>query len=486
MEQQSTIKDNWNNIEPKKSLRVIRPPVNLEEHITLLSYVYVIKQQKFVDMDNPENTFTEKQFDQSYEHLRLPDNRFSPSTYVMELNKETNVVTDLVMDTSNPKRIVEIAKGLKALNLYKPTTTPTLMAEAYRKPEKLLDHILWLCNGDTKAQDHILKWIAHLIFKPHTRMNHGIVLSGYQGTGKTFLANCIGHLVGKENFNKVSANELKSQFQHWMISKRLIIVEEIREQNNFTLYNKIKGFFTEERIYVNRKHESGINIDNHLHFFMLSNYANPIPIDKDDRRIFYLHSKVFKKPDTYYQDLVKWWQSRGMTNFRHYLEHEILPTIESDFPFVAPYQTQDHKDAGSSSEHPVKTFILNQLDQPEDQRDSFFKSGTWFLKQDFENYLKEQEELEKYIGGTTTMGGIFKECNLIIGTRREIDGRKISPCYFHHSEELLNNLFSKSKTNETRKEITSRKVTQGSQSCEWEESYIAKEFMPEVDFEEFN
>ena len=57
MEQQTTIKDNWNSIEPKKSLRVIRPPVNLEEHITLLSYVYVIKQQKFVDMDNPENTF---------------------------------------------------------------------------------------------------------------------------------------------------------------------------------------------------------------------------------------------------------------------------------------------------------------------------------------------------------------------------------------------------------------------------------------------
>jgi len=37
MEQQTTIKDNWNSIEPKKSLRVIRPPVNLEEHITLLS-----------------------------------------------------------------------------------------------------------------------------------------------------------------------------------------------------------------------------------------------------------------------------------------------------------------------------------------------------------------------------------------------------------------------------------------------------------------
>ena len=70
------------------------------------------------------------------------------------------------------------------------------------------------------------------------------------------------------------------------------------------------------------------------------------------------------------------------------------------------------------------------------------------------------------------MGGIFKECNLIMGTRREINGRKISPCYFQHSEELLNNLFSKSKTNETRKEINSRKVTQGSQKNEWDEGYV--------------
>jgi hypothetical protein len=448
----------WNKIEPKKSIRVIKPPKNQEDYLTLLSYVYVIKQQKFVDIDNPENTFTEKQFDQSYEHMRLPDNRFKPSGYIMELNKETHVVTDLVMDTSNPKRIVEIDKGLKALNLYKPTATPSLMAEAYRKPEKLLDHILWLCNGDAKAQEHILKWITHLIFKPHTRMNHGIILSGNQGTGKTFLANCIGDLVGKENFNKVSANELKSQFQHWMISKRLIIVEEIREQNNYTLYNKIKGFFSEERIYVNRKHESGINIDNHLHFFMLSNYANPIPLSKDDRRMFYLHSKVFKKPNEYYQDIFKWWKARGLINFRYYLQNEILPTLDEYFATVAPYQTQDHKDAGSASEHPVKSFILHQLDQPEDQRDSFFKTGAWFLKSDFEHYLKQQEELEKYVGGTTVMGGIFKECNLIIGSRREIDGRKITPCYFQHSEKLLNNLFSKSKTNETRKEITSLKI----------------------------
>ena len=450
---ENTLQNNsqWNNIEKDKSLRLIKSTTRLEEWVLLLSYVYVIKQKKFVDMDNPENTFTEKEFNQSYEYLKLPDNRYSPSTYVMELNKETNVVTDLVMDTSTSERIVSIEKGLKALNLYKPTRDKNITEQSYSKPNLLLQHILWLCNGDDKARLHLLRWMAHLIFKPSIRMNHGIILSGYQGTGKTFLANCVGDLVGKENFNKVSTNELKSQFQHWMISKRLIIVEEVREQNNFTLYNKIKGFFTEERIYVNRKHETGINIDNYLHFFMLSNYANPIPIDKDDRRIFYIHSKVFKKDQNYYGSLNKWWKDNGLLNFKHYLKTEILPSLPKEFAFDAPYQTADHRDAGIASVHPVKEFLTHQLDQPESSKVTFFKQNRWFEKKDFETYLAEQEEIQKYIGGTTTMGGIYKECNLIIGSRRMFEGRKVTPCYFESSQEFLKDLWGKTKTEDLEK-----------------------------------
>jgi len=440
-------KDNDVELDKTKQDNVIRMPRNAEAIAVLFNFVYVVKQGQFVDMTEPTNMYNPKQFNEAFQHIKFEDNKITPSSFIRKHQNEHRVVTDMVMQPSSHKRIVTGEYGQKFLNLYAPAIAPDGAYADYKRPEIMLDHMLWLCNGDKESRLHILKWIAHLIHKPETRMTHGLSLSGAQGTGKSMLAEFIGDIVGEDNYSKVTPTQMKGSFQYWMLGKRFILVEEIYENGNWATYNKIKPFFSDPKVNCNIKNKNEIQFDNHVNFMMLSNQYNPLTLSKGDRRIFYIHSKVQKRDSKYYGDLKNWMDNQnGKWHFKKYLKDEIIPLLDEQerehtpFAYTEPLMTVDKNMAIRISMHPLETYIQEQLAQDNEKRLEVFQNNKWFLLSAFNCHLPLDIQHFATKGNYTSR---LKEFGIHAYPRRiRVEGKRLWAYYCSHSEEYVDSLWS--------------------------------------------
>ena len=446
----TTISTKNNDVELNESKQnnVIKMPRNADAFAVLGNFVYVVKQGQFVDMTQPGNMYNPKQFNEAFQHIKFSDNKITPNSFIRKHQNEHRVVTDMVMQPSSHKRIVTGDYGQKFLNLYAPTQAPDGAYANYKRPEIMLEHMLWLCNGHKQSRLHILKWIAHLLHKPETRMTHGLIISGAQGTGKSMLAEFIGDIVGADNYSKVTPTQMKGSFQYWMLGKRFILVEEIYENGNWATYNKIKPFFSDPKVNCNIKNKNEITFDNHVNFMMLSNQYNPLPIAKGDRRIFYVHSKVEKRDSKYYGNLKNWMDNEnGKWHFKKYLEDEIVPLLDTQekdhraFAYTEPLMTIDKATAIKNSMHPIETFIRDQLAQDNAERLKVFQNNKWFLLQDFTASLPEElGHFAKHSNYTSKL----KEFGIHVYPRRiTVNAKKVWAYYCTHAEEYCESLWSK-------------------------------------------
>ncbi|MFL2648273.1 MAG: primase-helicase family protein [Dehalococcoidia bacterium] len=438
------------NIKKAKQNNVIRMPKNYEAFAVIGNFVYVVKQGQFVDMTNPKNMYNQKQFNEAFQHIKFSDDKTTPNSFIRKHQVEHRVVTDMVMKPSSNKRIVTGDYGQKYLNLYAPASEPEGAYENYKRPDIMLEHMLWLCNGHDKSRLHILKWIAHLIHKPETRMTHGLIISGSQGTGKSMLAEFVGDIVGDDNYSKVTPSQMKGSFQYWMLGKRFILVEEIYENGNWGVYNKIKPYFSDPLVNCNIKNKNEIEFENHVNFMMLSNQYNPLPISKGDRRIFYIHSKVTKRDAHYYGRLKNWMDNEnGKWHFKKYLKDEIVPLLDEqnkdhrNFAFVEPLMTKDKSLAIKDSLHPLEAFISDQIAQDNEQREEIFKNDKWFLLNDFTANLPiELQHFSKSSNYTSRL----KEFGVMrLPIRKRVKTKRLWIYYCEHSEAYVESLFATTK-----------------------------------------
>jgi|APSaa5957512535_1039671.scaffolds.fasta_scaffold23702_3 hypothetical protein len=469
LEPKQNIKDEpVNLLNYRKKFPELNPPL-INEHTEILTrYVWAIKIGRFVEQDDPTNMLNDKQFKEAYDYVKFPDHKrnieekfkMNPSSFIRKHNKEELVVTDIVIEPSTKDRVIKWKNGLKALNLFQPVQEPYGAYDKYERPQKMLDHIFWICNEDKESYDWLIQWFAHLILKPETRMNHGVVISGLQGTGKSIIGECVGQLMGN-NYSKVKPSKMMGAFQYWMLGKTFALVEEIYEQGNRKAYNKIKDMFTDPDIVCNMKMKDEITFKNYVNFMMLSNQFAPVALTEDDRRILYVHSEVKKKDLPYYVDLMRWWnKENGMWYFKKYLKDEILPILmemeEIDNPFSkqSPPMTKAKKDAIANTMHGLDTYIVEQLNQEEEAKDDCFKLNRWFTMESFKQRLPN--DIKKF-AGYSDFENMLSKRGLIRHDKRpritRIDNlptERVTPFYWSHSKKFCKDLF----TNTTKEGLT--------------------------------
>src|SRR5207249_4950836 len=119
-------------------------------------------------------------------------------------------------------------------------------------------------------------WIAFTVQKPDQKIKHALILSGKQGTGKSYFGRLLRTLHGASNVRDVDTDELHSQFTAWLEGKKIIAVEELMAGGRLELANKIKPMITQEVIWVNQKSRPVYEIRNLANFFCTSNFEAPI------------------------------------------------------------------------------------------------------------------------------------------------------------------------------------------------------------------
>ena len=412
---------------------VLRQPQTYD-CIELANWIWVIDQKRFVLMHDPAKLPLDKhQFNEAFRYqFTLPHNML-PNTYIRSYLRNDRVVTRMDMCPDRKELMYVDEDNLKVLNVFQQPPQGEGKIAPQSTVEFLLEFISYLLNKDQEAVDHLLKWITHFLFKPGTRMHHGILLSGDQGTGKSTLGRIVSELGGSSS-TVITPQEIKGTFQNWMLNSRLVIVEEVKQQKAHEFYNNMKVYFTNDKNRANLKNLPAINITNHLHWMMFSNYSNPINLDADDRRIFYVHSNAVKRDKEYYSKLNKYlFDDGGIWAFRKYLELNYLPKLNDDFAYQISYQTQDHINAGVDSRSRLEEIIEAELDEAT----GLFTPNLWFYFSNLKEYLDAKNL--SILKDNATTNAILSQ--YLVKVRKTIEGKKPYVCWWKEYDSVVRPLF---------------------------------------------
>ena len=365
----------WQNVEPIEGAAVTANDIN-EEVFSLLRYIYVVKEDGFVLKKNHTQHFKPKQFDISNAEKgkKLPTRttrgrngqqqtrRITPSEYVRD--HCSHVVDRLESDPRQPA-LYEDDNELKVLNIF-PNNIPIPDVEL-PDPQPFLDHVKWLLNGNQEYADHVLKWMTNVLYRPAKRMEHGLVITGAHGSGKGTITKLLTKLMVPNASDKIRADTFTSRFQDHLLGKRLIDIDEAELFSTEKEFNKVKVFFTEDRMRVDFKNKTSGTINNFCNFFFISNYADPLPLPKGDRRIFYVHSR-YPETDPHIQDEEYWdWftddfldlngNMLGAFAVAKYLRDVVLPTLPKTFNTKRPPMTDDKERMISSAKTTLQEYV---------------------------------------------------------------------------------------------------------------------------------
>lgn len=164
-----------------------------------------------------------------------------------------------------------------------------------------------ICAGNDEHEQWLHNWIAGLLQAPGEHGWVAPVLKGGQGTGKGFFAhNQLGGMFRDRNYCHLTVPEhLTSDFNSHLEDKVLVFADEA-VWGQAKVANRLKGLITETDIMINRKHVPQENQKSCLHIIIASNHERPIPVERDDRRLFVLQvSEAFKQQNDHFE-MLRW------------------------------------------------------------------------------------------------------------------------------------------------------------------------------------
>lgn len=198
----------------------------------------------------------------------------------------------------------DTGKPFRAYNKYTPSP---IKLQDPADGKWFLDHMAYICDGESEALDAILDWCAHLVQFPAQKINFGVLLQGMQGTGKSCLTLVMQRVLGMSNVaGEVTTQHIMSDFTEWMTNKQLLCCEEIRDQEDkFRIYNQMKHYITGPSLRVNPKGLPSYVVPNRANFLCYTQYEDAIPMDNDDRRFIIHFSQAVPQSEIYYVELFR-------------------------------------------------------------------------------------------------------------------------------------------------------------------------------------
>jgi hypothetical protein len=128
--------------------------------------------------------------------------------------------------------------GVHCFNLYRP---PIIVPGDPHGAQRWLDHIRLVYPDDA---EHVVDFLAHRVQRPWEKINHALVLGGYQGIGKDTLIEPVKNAVGPWNFSEISPAQVMGRFNGFLRSVILRVSEarDLGEFDRFKFYDHMKAY----------------------------------------------------------------------------------------------------------------------------------------------------------------------------------------------------------------------------------------------------
>lgn len=344
------IRDNLNGSEFCRSCKYgdrIKSPLALTNAVCALAaeYAYVIDTLEFFH-HRSRRRLSKQQFSDLHAEVARKD----LASFVLEM---PNLIRADGFDYCPGRPTLLIDGESTRINLW--VDDGALMQDGDVQP--FLDHLEYLLP-DVEARLHLLRWMAFTVQRPAQRVKHALVLSGKQGTGKSYMARVMKQIHGPSNVHEVSVEELHGQFTAWIEGKQVVLIEELMAGGRLELANKLKPILTQEVIRINEKHRRVYQVRNLASFFCTTNHEDPIYVEEGDRRWWFYRSPAEPRSPEYYFALEQW-TAENAGAIKGYLSKVDLNGFN---PNAAPPITKDKERLIRASLPPVEWFLKERRD----------------------------------------------------------------------------------------------------------------------------
>ena len=212
-------------------------------------------------------------------------------------------LTDLNMPTVVDKifwpgggRILEV-EGKQMLNTYHPSgVTPCaaedISVEGQAAIDLMLAHVDFVI-ADPREREILLDFLTYVYKNPGKRVGWALVLQGSQGSGKSFFAVLMQHMMGTGVTN-IEPAAIEGRFTGWAHGSTLIVIEEIRISgtSRYTVLDRLKPFVSNSYIAIEEKGRDHRTVPNFSSYLMFTNHKDAIPIGDGDRRYCAIFSRI--------------------------------------------------------------------------------------------------------------------------------------------------------------------------------------------------
>ena len=253
-----------------------------------------------IQKDGTYEFYKKDAFIQSVEHIRFTNERGAITPAVNEWLRDgitkNDVFSQIITDPEyEGTEMYNLWRQWDILNWEGEWTDDAKAVEYMRK------HIVVLCGDDEKVAESIELWVSHMLKYPKCKSFVPIFI-GRQGAGKDMFFAWIEMMIGEKKKFETSTPEkhIWGSFNPFMKSAFLIHLSEFGKKNTQDYVGQIKAITTTGKICINEKNKGEYVIDSYHRFVGASNFAEPIPIEGDNRRYLLIHTSPEKIGDTEY------------------------------------------------------------------------------------------------------------------------------------------------------------------------------------------
>jgi len=276
------------------------------------SWVRIQNLRHYAHISNPEITLDKDQF-----NIKVRPFSDVTDTQLLLSKMFGNICDKVTFMPNQPTGLIHI-DGESAMNQYVDRRIKPARSNREESTEPFWRFMDYLFPQE-EEKHYVRRWMATLYARPDVRMGYGVLLlSKLQGVGKSTLLDMMAAMIGKRHASFPGDAMVQSDFNGWVVNKRLVVVHEIYAGQNWKTYNRLKSLITDDFVEANNKHLVNYTLPNWSHYAAASNSLEALRMEHDDRRWL-----VPRLPETLYRDyegLRRWTRSGGL----RYLAQEFL------------------------------------------------------------------------------------------------------------------------------------------------------------------
>jgi hypothetical protein len=202
--------------------------------------------------------------------------------------------------------------GATVFNLYRP---PTIVPRNANGAQRWIDHVEKIYPSDA---DHMIRWFAHRVQRPHQKINHSIVAGGDPGIGKDTMIEPVKRAVGPWNVAEVNPEQIMGRFNGYLKSVILRVSEahDLGEISRFSFYEHMKALIAAppDVLRCDEKNLREHSVPNLCGVIFTTNHKTTgIYLPANDRRHYVAWSDLKEQDfeDDYWKGMWAWYDNEG-------------------------------------------------------------------------------------------------------------------------------------------------------------------------------